>query len=196
MPHRPVDKRALLGLILLGTASVGQAHTLGAPHLDFFTGLGHPLTGLDHVLAMLAVGLWVAQLGGRALWQVPTTFVLMMAASGMLGFLGISLPLAETGIAGSVLILGILVALASRLPLAASIALVGVFAIFHGYAHGAEMVAEVSAFWYSLGFMLTTALLHSAGIGIGLAARQGVSAQLLRLGGATIAASGAVLLFS
>lgn len=189
-------KRWLITLVLLGMGGVAQAHTPGLPHMDFATGLGHPVSGLDHVLAMVAVGLWAAQLGGRALWRVPLTFVLTMAAGGTLGFLGIQLPLVEFGIAGSVLILGVLVALASRLPLVASMALVGVFALFHGYAHGAEMAAEASALWYSLGFMLATAALHGAGIGIALAARQGMPARLVRVGGATIAASGMVLLLT
>lgn len=187
-------KHGLLALVLLGINGIAHAHTTGLPHMDFATGFGHPLGGLDHVLAMVAVGLWAVQLGGRALWLVPLTFVLTMAVGGLFGFLGIPLPMVEMGIAGSVLILGVLVALASRLPLAASMALVGVFALFHGYAHGAEMAAESSALWYSLGFMLATALLHGAGIGIGLATRSGAAAQLVRLGGAAIAVSGALLL--
>ena len=187
-------KHGLLALGLLGLSGVTQAHTLGLPHMDFASGFGHPLGGLDHVLAMVAVGLWATQLSGRALWLVPLTFVLTMAVGGSLGFLGIPLPMVETGIAGSVLILGALVALASRLPLAASMALVGLFAIFHGYAHGAEMATESSALWYSLGVMLATAALHGVGIGVGLAAQHGVSARLLRFSGAAIAAGGALLL--
>ena len=187
-------KHGLLALALLGMGGTVQAHTLGLPHMDFATGLGHPLTGLDHVLVMVAVGLWAAQSGGRALWLVPLTFVLTMAAGGALGFMGIQLPMVESGIAGSVLILGILVALASRLSLAASTALVGLFAIFHGYAHGAEMAVESSALWFSLGFMLATAILHGAGIGIALVARQGMTARLVRAGGVAIAAGGVLLL--
>ncbi|HAO32717.1 MAG TPA: HupE/UreJ family protein [Candidatus Competibacter sp.] len=184
----------LLALALLATSGVAQAHTSGLPHLDFTAGLDHPIGGLDHVLAMVAVGLWAAQVGGRALWLAPLTFVLTMAAGGALGFLGIQLPLVELGIAGSVLILGVLIMLASRLPPAASMALVGAFAVFHGHAHGAEMAAEASALWYSLGFMLATALLHGAGIGIGLLARRGAAAQWLRLSGGAIAVAGAALL--
>jgi urease accessory protein len=187
-------KHGLLALALLGMGGTVQAHTLGSPHLDFATGLGHPLTGLDHVLAMVAVGLWAAQLGGRALWLVPSTFVLAMAAGGTLGFMGIQLPMVESGIAGSVLILGVLVALALRWPPAASMMLVGMFAIFHGYAHGVEMAVESSALWYSLGFMLATAILHGAGIGIALAASQEMPARLVRAGGVAIAAGGALLL--
>lgn len=186
--------RGSFALALLVASGVAQAHTFGLPHMDFATGFAHPVGGLDHVLAMVAVGLWAAQLGGRALWLVPSTFVLTMAIGGTFGFFGIQLPLIETGIAGSVLILGVLVALAFRLPLVASVALIGVFAVFHGYAHGAEMAAESSALWYSLGFMLATALLHGAGIGVGLLARRGAAARWLRFGGAAIAAAGVALL--
>ena len=189
-----LDKRGWMALMLLATSSVVHAHTSGLPHMDFATGLGHPFSGLDHILAMVAVGLWAAQRGGRALWLVPLTFVLTMAAGGALGFLGIQLPMVELGIAGSVLVLGTLVALASRLPLAVSMALVGLFALFHGYAHGAEMAVESSALWYSLGFMLASAALHVIGIGGALAAGQGIPARLVRVGGAAIAASGVLLL--
>ncbi|MDQ5908454.1 MAG: urease accessory protein [Pseudomonadota bacterium] len=188
--HTLSGKRSLIALTLLGLSGVAQAHTSGLPHIDFATGLAHPFGGLDHLLAMVAVGLWAAQRGGRALWLVPMTFVLTMAVGGLLGFLGVTLPGVELGIAGSVLILGLLVALASRLSLAASMGLVGLFALFHGYAHGAEMAAESSALWYSLGFLLATATLHISGIGIALATRQ----NLLRVSGAAIAASGVLLL--
>ncbi|MDG4552796.1 MAG: HupE/UreJ family protein [Candidatus Competibacter sp.] len=190
-----LDKRRWVALALLWTASsVANAHTSGLPHMDFATGLGHPFNGLDHILAMVAVGLWAAQRGGRALWLVPLTFVLTMAAGGALGFLDVPLPMVELGIAGSVLVFGVLVALASRLPLTVSMALAGLFALFHGHAHGAEMAAESSALWYGLGFMLATATLHTIGIGTVLAARPGMPARLVRIGGAAIAASGVLLL--
>ena len=188
------NKRGWVALSLLAASGVAHAHTTGLPHMDLLTGVEHPFSGLDHILAMVAVGLWAAQLGGRALWLVPLTFVLTMAAGGALGFLGIPLPMVELGIAGSVVVLGVLVALASRLPLAVSMALVGLFALFHGYAHGAEMAAESSALWYGLGFMLATATLHALGIGMALAAGRGVPARLVRVGGAAIAASGMLLL--
>ncbi len=181
-------------LVLLAAGGVAHAHTSGLPHMDLFTGVEHPFSGLDHILAMVAVGLWAAQLGGRALWLVPLTFVLTMAVGGALGLLGLQLPMVELGIAGSVLVFGVLVALASRLPLAASMALVGLFALFHGYAHGTEMAAGSSALWYGLGFMLSTAALHLTGIGVALTARSGIPARLLRVGGAVIAASGVLLL--
>jgi urease accessory protein len=189
-----IGKRWLIAFALLGMGSVAHAHTNGLPHMDLVAGLSHPFSGLDHILAMVAVGLWATQLGGRALWLVPLTFVLTMAAGGTLGFMGMPLPHVELGIAGSVLVLGGLVAFSSRLPLAVSMGLVGVFAIFHGYAHGAEIAAEASAVWYSLGFMLATATLHGIGIGAGLAAGRGIPARLVRFSGAAIAASGLVML--
>ncbi|HRW65764.1 MAG TPA: HupE/UreJ family protein [Candidatus Competibacter sp.] len=188
------NKRGWVALSLLVASGAVHAHTTGLPHMDLFTGVEHPFSGLDHILAMVAVGLWAAQLGGRALWLVPLTFVLTMAVGGALGLLGVPLPMVELGIAGSVVVLGVLVALASRLPLAVSMSLVGLFALFHGYAHGAEMAAESSALWYGLGFMLATATLHALGIGMALAAGRGVPARLVRVGGAAIAASGMLLL--
>ena len=193
MQQRRFSSSSLLALALLATSGAAQAHTLGLPHLDFAAGLGHPVSGVDHILAMVAVGLWATQLGGRALWSVPLAFVLVLAFGAALGFLGVQLPLIEFGIAGSVLILGVLVALAPRWPLAASITLVGLFAVFHGYAHGAEMAVGASALWYSLGFLLATALLHGSGIGLGLLAQRASAAAWLRLGGVAIAASGFVL---
>ena len=188
------NKCGWVALSLLVASGAVHAHTTGLPHMDLLTGVEHPFSGLDHILAMVAVGLWAAQLGGRALWSVALTFVLTMAAGGALGFLGVPLPMVELGIAGSVVVLGVLVALASRLPLAVSMALVGLFALFHGYAHGAEMAAESSALWYGLGFMLATATLHALGIGMALAAGRGIPARLVRVGGAAIAASGMLLL--
>lgn len=179
---------------LLGVSSVAQAHTFGLAHMDFTSGIAHPLSGLDHILAMLAVGLWAVQLGGRALWLLPLSFMLTMAGGGALGLCGIALPYVELGIASSVLVLGLLVASAWKLPLALSMSLVGAFAIFHGYAHGAEMATESSALWYSLGFMLATATLHAGGIGMALAAKQDWSQRWLRMSGALIAASGVWLL--
>ena len=187
-------KRWLVAFALLSMGGIAHAHPNGLPHMDFAAGLSHPFSGLDHILAMVAVGLWAAQLGGRALWLVPLTFVLTMAAGGALGFMGMPLPHVELGIAGSVLVLGGLVAFSSRLPLAASMGLVGVFAVFHGYAHGAEMAAEASAVWYSLGFMVATVILHGIGIGAGVTAGRGVPARLVRFSGAAIAASGLVML--
>jgi urease accessory protein len=144
-------------------AHTGVGHTAG-----FSSGFFHPLGGFDHVLAMVAVGLFAAHLGGRALWLVPAAFVAMMAAGGALGVAGVSAPYVETGIALSVVVLGAAVAFGLSLPVAAAMSLVGFFAIFHGHAHGAEMPETASGVAYGAGFILATALLHAAGVGIGV----------------------------
>ncbi len=155
-------------------------------------GLAHPFTGLDHLLAMLAVGLWAAQLGGRAAWQVPLTFVAIMALGGLLGMAALPLPFVEAGIVASLLTLGVLVATGARLPLALSAIIAGVFALFHGHAHGAEMAPGASALAYAFGFLSATVLLHLSGYVFGVAMR----AQLLRLAGAVVAATGGWLWFA
>jgi urease accessory protein len=152
-------------VVAVGTLmpSLAYAHAgIGAG--GFLHGLAHPLGGLDHVCAMLAVGLWAAQTGGRSLWAVPLTFVCVMALGGALPMLGIGLPFVEQGIVLSVLLLGILVAASIRLPLWLASAMVGLFALWHGQAHGAEMPAWASGMSYALGFVLATASLHAAGI--------------------------------
>lgn len=143
------------------------AHTGVGATSGFAHGFLHPITGLDHVLAMVLVGIFAFQLGGRALWLVPSTFVLVMAIGGALGVAGISVPFVETGIALSVIVLGAVVALRVKAPVAVAMAVVGLFAIFHGHAHGSEMPETAAGMAYGLGFMLATALLHGAGIGLG-----------------------------
>jgi urease accessory protein len=146
-----------------------MAHT-GAGDVHGFThGFLHPLGGLDHQLAMILVGVFAWQLGGRALWLVPATFVLVMAFGGYLGVAEGQIPLVEIGVAVSVIVLGAVVALGVRAPVAVAMAVVGVFAIFHGHAHGSEMPMDASGAIYALGFMLATALLHAVGILIGFA---------------------------
>lgn len=190
-------QRALLLFLFLLVPSLAQAHPGGVGHTHGVTnGLLHPLTGLDHICAMLAVGLWAAQRGGRAVWLVPLTFVSVMALGGLLGASGISLPFVEQAIAASVLILGLLIAASVRLPLVASALLVGAFAIFHGYAHGAEMPATAAGFGYGLGFLVATALLHGAGIAIGLTAKNWSGERFVRLAGGAIAACGLALCFA
>jgi len=149
-----------------GAALAHPGHDAGG----FAHGLVHPLGGLDHVLTMVAVGLYAALPGGRALWLVPATFVGVMAIGGALGAAGYPLPYVETGIALSVIVLGLAVALRVSLPTLGAMALAGLFAIFHGHTHGAEMPLGVSGVTYAAGFMLATALLHGAGIAIGLVA--------------------------
>jgi len=163
---RPVAASA----IFLALTSAALAHTGQADASGFAHGMSHPFGGLDHVLAMVAVGLYAAMLGGRALWLVPATFVSVMAIGGALGIAGIALPYVEIGIAISGVVLGVAVALRLSLPIAAAMALVGLFATFHGHAHGAEMPPDVAGIAYASGFMLATALLHCAGIGLGLLA--------------------------
>jgi urease accessory protein len=182
-------------LVLLPTAA--SAHP-GLPHThDFIHGFVHPLGGLDHVLAMVAVGLLAAQLGGRALWLVPAAFVATMAAAGMLGMTGGSIPHIETGIALSVLVLGAVVALRVGMPVVVAMALVGVFAVFHGYAHGMEMSEGVSAAGYALGFIAATILLHGVGIAAGLMiARAPQGARVAQFAGGAMTLAGAALLIS
>src|SRR5258708_10673125 len=141
---------------------------LGDAH-GFVAGSAHPLGGLDHILAMVTVGIFAWQLGGRALWLVPATFVLAMAAGGALGMANVPVPFVELGIAASVIVLGAVVAFARRAPVAIAVGLVGVFAIFHGHAHGTEMPLDATAGTYASGLVLATALLHAPGIALGFA---------------------------
>jgi urease accessory protein len=157
---------AVLVLCLAPTAAV--AHVGVCSTSGFVQGFMHPLSGLDHQLAMILVGLFAYQLGGRALWLVPLTFVSVMALGGFLGVMGVPIPFVEVGIALSVVVLGAIVAIGVRAPLAVATGAVGLFAIFHGHAHGSEMPLDVSGLEYGVGFMLATAVLHAVGIGIGL----------------------------
>lgn len=149
-------------------AGPALAHTGVGETSGFTQGFAHPIGGLDHVLAMVAVGLFAATLGGRALWLVPLAFVGMMAVGGALGMAGIEIPFVEIGIALSVVALGVAVALRFTMPVAAAMAFVGFFAVFHGHAHGAEMPDAASGLAYGAGFILATALLHAVGVGFGL----------------------------
>lgn len=181
---------ALAALFALA-ALPASAHTLGAVGATFAHGFVHPLAGLDHVLAMVAVGLWAAQLGGRALGLVPLSFVALMGVGALAGLSGLALPMVEIGIAGSLVVLGLLVGFAARLPVAAGMVLVGALAVFHGHAHGAEAPIASSFALYALGFAVATALLHGLGVGLALGMKRGL---LVRLGGAGVAAAGLVLL--
>jgi urease accessory protein len=157
----------VLANILMITPAL--AHTGFGETTGFAQGFVHPVGGIDHVLAMVAVGLIAALTGGRALWLVPASFVSMMAVGGALGMAGIGIPFVEIGIGLSVAVFGAAVALRANVPVVAAMAVAGFFAIFHGHAHGAEMPDNVSGFEYAVGFVLATALLHAAGIGLGLA---------------------------
>jgi urease accessory protein len=149
------------------TPAIAFAHTGVGDTSGFVHGFGHPISGLDHILAMVMVGIFAWQLGGRALWLVPTTFVLIMAVGGALGIAGIGVPFVEIGIALSVVVLSGIVAFNVKAPVAAAMGLVGLFAIFHGHAHGAEIPEDAGGVAYGTGFMIATALLHLTGIGAG-----------------------------
>jgi urease accessory protein len=149
--------------------TLALAHTGGSDAHGFVHGFMHPLTGLDHILAMVTVGILAWQLGGRAIWAVPAAFVSVMALGGAVGVMGIEIPFVELGIALSVVVLGAAVALRIKAPLALAVGLVGFFAIFHGYAHGAEIPENAGGLEYGIGFMVGTNLLHIAGLGLGLA---------------------------
>lgn len=189
--HRIASLRLLTLLGVLALPVMAQAHVgVGSDH-GLLHGAAHPFTGLDHLCAMIAVGLWAAQRGGKSLWIIPLTFVSVMALGGALGMSGFHLPLVEQGIVLSVLILGVLVAAAVRLPVWASSLLVGIFALLHGHAHGTEMSASFSGYAYAAGFILSTALLHFAGLGGGLLVGRLGRIQWVRLAGAAIAVAGA-----
>jgi urease accessory protein len=157
---------AFLALFLAPTAAF--AHTSVGDTGGFMHGFMHPLGGLDHQLAMILVGIFASQLGGRALWLVPLTFVGTMAFGGFLGIAGIPVPFIEIGIALSVVVLGAIVAFGVKVPVAVAMGIVGLFAVFHGHAHGSEMPMDTSGLEYGLGFMFATSVLHAAGIGIGV----------------------------
>jgi urease accessory protein len=183
---------AVLALIL---PSVAFAHPGHAEAQDLAHGFLHPFTGLDHVLAMLAVGVFAAQLGGRALWLVPGTFIAVMAAAGIAGMMGVAIPYVETGIALSVVVLGAAIAFAIRVPVAIAMTIVGFFAIFHGHAHGSEMLETGSGLLFGLGFVAATAVLHAIGIAAGiLIGRAAGGHQIAQLAGGAAAVVGAVLL--
>lgn len=169
------------------------AHPGGEHVTGFCAGLEHPFSGADHMLAMLAVGVWAAQLGGRAVWAIPIAFMASMGLAGGLGVSGIALPFVEQGVLLSVLVLGVLIAGALRLPVAAGMLVVSGFGVFHGYAHGAEMPSSATALFYGLGFMLATALLHAAGVAVGIVVQRSLSPALIRLAGCAISIGGLFL---
>ncbi|MDH3574729.1 MAG: HupE/UreJ family protein [Desulfobacterales bacterium] len=170
---------------LYAWAHVGSGEAGG-----FVTGLQHPISGLDHVIAMLAVGLWGAQLGNPALWLLPVVFPMMMAGGGCLGLLGIPLPGVEVGIAVSAIVLGLMVLAEARLKIYLAMVIVAFFAIFHGHAHGTELPAGQSGLLYSIGFVAATGCLHAVGIAIGLIHRWQVGRLALRGAGSIVCGGG------
>lgn len=182
-------------MFLLAAAEPAQAHEQAGQAQGFLTGFRHPLSGLDHVLAMVAVGLWGAQLGPPAVWLLPVTFPMVMALGGFLGLVGVPLPGVEMGIAVSALLLGLMVAGEAKPPLAAAALLVAFFAVFHGHAHGTELPPGQSGLAYSIGFVVATGLLHGVGVGIGVVHRWRAGRIGLRVAGGAVALAGAAFLW-
>lgn len=187
-------KKATLASLFLIIASVtpALAHLKSDVHGSFAAGLSHPLLGMDHILVMIAVGLWAWQFGGRSIWVVPSTFVGTMVLGFILALVGVPLPFVEPTILASVVTLGLLVALAVTVPVSFGATVIGFFALFHGYAHGGE-IGAATQITYAIGFAISTALLHVVGIGIGytlnalLGDRTHIALNITRvLGGLTV----------
>ncbi len=186
---------AQAAMMLLAATGVASAHQVRGEVIGFLSGFEHPLSGLDHIVAMVSVGLWGAQLGTPAIWLLPVTFPLIMAFGGFLGLVGVPLPDTEIGIALSGLLLGAAVLFSWRPPLGVAVGLVGVFGLFHGHAHGAELPPGQDALLYSAGFVIATGLLHLTGITVGLAHRWSWGRGVLRGAGAAVTACGAYFLW-
>jgi len=190
-------RRVALATLIALAPAIALAHTGHAETSGLMYGLAHPITGIDHVLAMVAVGLLSVHLGGRASWLLPLSFVGVMVVAGALGMAGIQVPFAEVGIGLSVIVLGLAVAFRFSLPTLAAMALVGFFAVFHGYVHGAEMPAAASWLPYAVGFVGATALLQGVGAGFGLLIGLGggkLGRRVVRAGGGAIAVLGIAIL--
>jgi urease accessory protein len=180
-------------LVLVGLHSAALAH-VGFHPAGLGDGLAHPISGLDHILAMVAVGLWASQLGRPAWWLLPLTFPVVMAFGALLGFAGVTLPWTEIGIGVSVLVLGLMIAFALRPSIVVSIVLIALFALVHGYAHGAELPASASALAYGIGFVAATLVLHAIGLAFGWFANSAGGRLAMRATGTVIAVAGFVLL--
>lgn len=197
VPALPVRQRLVLLLAVLAPGLAVAHEGASLPYGSFLGGLLHPVLGPDHFLAMVSVGILSAQIGGRAIWTVPATFVSVMALGGVAGWLGLPLASIEAGIAFSVLALGAAIAAERRIPVVVAMAFVGTFAIFHGYAHGAEMPAVATPVTYALGFISGTAGLHLAGVVIGdISQHYSAGKVMLRAAGGIIAAIGGYFLLA
>jgi urease accessory protein len=194
--HQLLTGRCLLLVLILSFPATAAAHTEAGAVDGFVSGFTHPISGLDHTAAMVAVGLWGAFLGQRAMWTLPVVFPVVMAFGGALGVLGIPFPVVETGIALSGAVLGLMVAFAVKPPLWVAAIVVGLFAIFHGHAHGTELPETANALAYSIGFVISTGLLHLAGIALGLLVHWSWGRTIVRAGGAVIALVGFGFLFN
>lgn len=191
---RKLSASILSAIFLLGTSTTAFAHP-GHNVSGFAAGLMHPFSGLDHLLAMVAVGLWAAQGGGKKIWVLPATFMSMLAVGAGAAMIWQSLPLVEAGIAVSVLALGLLVSLSLQLPAILSVAITAIFGLLHGYAHGLELPGSAAPAEYALGFLAATAALHLGGIVMGVVTRE-KHAMLARMLGVAIACCGTYLLAS
>ena len=191
--RHPALAAAILATVALNT-SPALAHSVGSV-AGFTAGFLHPPSGFDHLLAMVSVGIWGAELGPPAIWLLPIAFPLMMALGGALGVVGIPLPAGELVIALSVVTLGALVAWARRLPISVAVAVVGVFALAHGHAHGVELPGAADALAFTIGFVVSTGLLHLAGIAIGVLARWRSGMLAIRACGFTCALVGCYFVY-
>lgn len=194
MSPRAIQRTALAAALLPAATMPAYAHIGIAPASSFSAGFMHPLSGLDHLTVMIAVGFWAALKGGKAIWAWPVAFVGVMLAGAGLGMAHIPVPFVEPAILASVVALGLLVALAVDLPVSAGIAIIGLFALFHGHAHGAEAPENIGGLEYMMGFAIATATLHAMGVGAGLASGLQYRA-LTRAAGAVCAAIGVSLAF-
>ena len=186
---------AVLTVLATLWPSLAFAHTEQGRAAGLLAGLQHPVSGLDHVLAMVSVGLWGAQLGAPAVWLLPVTFPMVLAFGGMLGLIGVPLPGVEVGVALSGVLLGLAVLAEWRPAVWAAAPIVGFFAIFHGHAHATELPAGASGLLYSVGFVVATGTLHVVGIGIGVIHRWGWGRVALRATGWLVAAAAAFFLW-
>lgn len=196
MQVKPPSRATLVAALLAATIAGAQAHTGAGPTHGLAAGISHPIFGLDHLLAMVAVGLWAFQLGGRAIWVVPAAFVTAMSLAAIAGMSGGQIPAIETGITLSLLVFGVLIAAAIRMPVWAGAAIVGLFAVFHGHAHGSEMPADASGLLYGCGFIVATAALHALGIAFAAFSPKAGALPVVRIAGVAIVAVGAYLAFA
>lgn len=198
-PHLPrktwISPLVLIALLLVFLPATASAHSTEGAVGGFVSGFRHPLTGLDHIVAMVAVGLWGAFLGKRAMWTLPVVFPVVMAFGGALGVLGVAIPHVETGIAMSGIVLGLMVTFAAKPPIWIAAVIVGFFAVFHGHAHGTELPAAANAMTFAAGFVISTGLLHLSGISLGLLAHWPWGRIIVRAGGLAIALVGCGFLF-
>lgn len=179
-----------LAVLLLLLPHAASAHIIAGAQGGFGSGFEHPLTGLDHFLAMFAVGMWGAQMGGRPVWTLPVTFPLIMVVGGVIGMLGFTLPGVEIGIALSILTLGLAIALAWHPAEGVALAIIAFFALCHGYAHGAELPLSADPADYAIGFVLATGMIHLIGIAVGLTLNKPLGGRLNRVLGGVIAIGG------